>query len=135
MAYITQEMKKDLTPAIKAVLKKWNCKGSISIRNHSSLQVTITEGTIDFIADANEAAQKWAERTGCKAHEIKDSVNYGSNHRDGDKASDQMINELIAAMKGTSWYNNSDLMTDYFDIAYYVDVQVGRWDKPYKLVA
>ena len=135
MAYITQAMKKDLTPEIKAVLKKWGCKGSVSIKHHSALVVTITEGTIDFIGDANEAAQRWADRTGCKASEIKDSVNYGSQHRDGDKASDKMINELIAAMKGHEWYNNSDSMTDYFDVAYYLDIQVGRWDKPYKLVA
>ena len=41
--------------------------------------------------------------------------------------------ELIAAMKGTTWYNKSDAMSDYFDIAYYLDVNVGKWDKGYVL--
>ena len=36
-------------------------------------------------------------------------------------------------MKGTGWYNNTDIMTDYFDIAYYLDVNVGKWDKGYVL--
>jgi len=34
-------------------------------------------------------------------------------------------------MKGADWYDNSDAQTDYFDTAYYVDVNVGKWDKPY----
>ena len=36
-------------------------------------------------------------------------------------------------MKGTTWYNNSDSMSDYFDIAYYLDVNIGKWDKGYVL--
>ena len=29
------------------------------------------------------------------------------------------------------YYNNSDSMTDYFDIAYYTDINIGKWNKPY----
>ena len=35
--------------------------------------------------------------------------------------------------KGTGYYNNSDAMIDYFDTAYYIDVNVGAWDKPYEV--
>jgi len=38
---------------------------------------------------------------------------------------------MIAAMKGTKWYDNSDAMTDYFDTAYYLSLKVGQWNKPY----
>jgi len=38
-------------------------------------------------------------------------------------------------MKGDQWYDNSDAMTDYFDTAYYMDINVGQWDKPYVLTA
>ena len=37
MAYVSQEMKKSLAPAIKAVLKEFGMKGSISVNNHSTL--------------------------------------------------------------------------------------------------
>ena len=37
-------------------------------------------------------------------------------------------------MKGTKWYNNTDAQIDYFDIAYYVYVNIGQWDKEYKVV-
>ena len=36
---------------------------------------------------------------------------------------------------GDMWYNNSDIMTDYFDVAYYFDISIGRWDQPYEVVA
>jgi len=48
MAYVTQEMKKELAPGIKAVLKKYGMKGSISINNYSSLVVTLQQGPLDF---------------------------------------------------------------------------------------
>ena len=48
MAYVSQQDKKELAPAIKKVLSKYGMKGSISIRNHSTLQVTLQSGAIDF---------------------------------------------------------------------------------------
>ena len=35
-------------------------------------------------------------------------------------------------MKGTKWFDKSDLMTDYHHIAYYLNINVGKWDKPYQ---
>ena len=28
-------------------------------------------------------------------------------------------------------YNNSDAMTDYFDVNYYLHFNLGKWDKPF----
>ena len=47
----------------------------------------------------------------------------------------EFLEELIAAMKGTGWYNNTDAQIDYFDIAYYLDINVGQWNKPYVCTA
>ena len=35
---------------------------------------------------------------------------------------------------GKVWYNDSDIQTDYFDIAYYVHINVGKWNKSYEIV-
>ena len=35
---------------------------------------------------------------------------------------------------GKVWYNNSDAMIDYFDTAYYVHIEVGKWNKQYEVV-
>ena len=65
--------------------------------------------------------------------------NYQANpyyaHESGNKKIANFFKELIAAMngKGSSIanHNNSDIQTDYFDVGWYVDVNVGQWDKPY----
>ena len=43
------------------------------------------------------------------------------------------LNELVKAMKGTKWFDKSDIMTDYFHTAYYININVGKWNKPYVL--
>lgn len=141
MAYMSQEMKKELAPAIKAVLKKYNVKGSISVDNYSSLVVTLKEGALDFIGDANEYNKEYADRRGERFYEVKDhyQVNtYYAAERAINKKIGLFFKELIAAMngKGTKIANhdNSDIMTDYFDVGWYVNVNVGKWDKPYQLV-
>lgn len=35
--------------------------------------------------------------------------------------------------KGTGYYDRSDAMTDYFDTAYYIHLNIGSWDKPYEV--
>jgi len=135
MAYITQEMKKELTPAIKAVLKKYGCKGSISINNHSSLVVTVKEGPIDFIGDCNQRNKEYADRTGGIYREIKDYVQFSRHQHNLDgTTSKKFLGEMVQAMMGDKWYDNSDIQVDYFDIAYYININIGRWDKPYKLI-
>ena len=48
-----------------------------------------------------------------------------------DKNRIDFLNELVVAMKGTKWFDKSDIMTDYFHTAYYIDINVGKWNKPY----
>ena len=48
-------------------------------------------------------------------------------------ASFAFINELQVAMRGTMYYNNDDIMTDYFDSAYFMGINIGKYNKPYKL--
>jgi hypothetical protein len=137
MAYMSQEKKTKLAPAIKEVLKKYGVKGSISVNNHSSLVVTIQEGVLDLIGQANADNKVEAERRGQMVHEIIGSyqVNPYYAHETGNRKNASFFKNLIAAMKGTDWYNDSDAQTDYFNTAYYIDINVGKWNKPYKFVA
>jgi len=49
MAYMSQENKKSLMPAIKAVLKKYKMKASVGVRHHSSLVCNIVSGEMDLV--------------------------------------------------------------------------------------
>ena len=118
MAYVSQADKKSLAPAIKAVLNKYGMKGSIRVRNHSTLCVTVKSGAIDFseymrgeaYIDVNEY---WIDQ------------HYAGIARD-------FLNELLEAMKGPNYFNNDDIMTDYFSRSHYTDITIGTaWNKPY----
>ena len=113
MAYVSQEKKAQLAPAIKAVLKKYNMKASISVRHHSSLVVTIKSGNIDFDMDDNTHVNEYW------IHE-----HYTGVARD-------FLTELLAAMKGPDYFCEDDSQTDYFHRSHYTDINVGKWDKPY----
>ena len=119
MAYISQEDKKELAPAIKKVLKDFGMKGSISIRHHMSLVVTVTEGILDFTDYF---------RKGDDGH-IQVNTYHLDNFYSGTKR--DFLKDLVKAMKGDKWYDKSDAMVDYFDTAYYVDINIGKWNKPY----
>ena len=113
MAYISQEKKKELAPAIKAVAKKFGMKVTIGIDNHSSLIVRVKEGPLQF-DDYEQVNTYHIEKF------------YGT----GTKQT-AFLEEMVTAMKGEGWYCNDDAMTDYFDRAYYTDIHIGKWDKAY----
>jgi hypothetical protein len=135
MAYVSQEMKKSLAPAIKSVLKKYGYKGSIAVDNHSSLVVNIKEGVADFIGMANAKNKEIAERRNGRYYPSEGYIQVNTYYPEHYGEAQEFLEELIAAMKGTGWYNNTDAQIDYFDIAYYLDINVGKWDKPYVCTA
>lgn len=135
MAYVSQEMKKSLAPAIKSVLKKYGYKGSIAVDNHSSLVVNIKEGVADFIGMANTKNKEIAERRNGRYYPSEGYIQVNTYYPEHYGEAQEFLEELIAAMKGTGWYNNTDAQIDYFDIAYYLDINVGKWDKPYVCTA
>lgn len=123
MAYMNQERKKQLAPGIKSVLNKYGVKGSIAVRDHMVLVVNLKSGAVDFQKDY----------TGEGAHHYQINPYWFEKHYTG-KAK-KFLQELLAAMRGNLWYDNSDAMVDYFDTAYYMDVNVGQWNKEYEVTA
>jgi hypothetical protein len=129
MAYVSQELKAKLAPAIKAVCKKYGVKATLAVRNHSTLVLTVKEGSIDFISNhvANVGPEQasWAVKKGT----IDVNPYHFQNHFSGKAKA--FLAEVIAAMKQGNW-DRSDIQTDYFDVGWYVDVNIGKWNKPYK---
>jgi len=46
----------------------------------------------------------------------------------------KFLTELKDAMNVGN-YDRSDMQSDYFDVGFYIDINVGNWDKPYILTA
>lgn len=142
MAYFNQERKQERAPVIKAILKKYGVKGSLAVRNHSTFVLNIKSGSIDFIenyiktdADKNYGNKMSADQVAYIRNNKALDVNpyWYQEHYTG-KARD-FLKEIFAAMYGSDWYDNSDVQTDYFDTAFYVDVNIGNWNKPYIFTA
>lgn len=134
MAYVSQDEKKVLAPAIKAVLKKYKMKGTIGIRHHSTLVVNIKSGSLDIIQNwfdtvtkkgtTNDYGDIMAKPEYIQVNEYWIDESYSGKVRD-------FLNELVSAMKGENWFDKSDIQSDYFHIKHYVSVNVGNWNKPY----
>ena len=126
MAYVSKELKAKVSPNIKAILKKYNVKGSLAVRNYSTLVLTIKSGNIDFINNFNDANLNARTSDGY----IQVNEYWFKDHFTGNAV--EFFGEIVAAMKGDSWYNNSEPQVDYYDISHYININVGKWDTPYQ---
>ena len=136
MAYMNQERKAERAPAIKAILKKYNVKASLAVRNHMTLVLNIKSGSIDFIGNFNEtiSADPYLSARGFTKAEKSLDVNpyHYQNHFSGDAK--EFMQEVFAVMNGGN-HDRSDIQSDYFDVGWYVDVNIGQWNKPYTVGA
>ena len=111
MAYFSQAMKKEKAPTIRAILKKYGMKGTMAVHHHSSFVVNIKSGILEF----DESDQQ--------VNEYHIDNNYTGIKK-------VFLNELKSAMMVGN-HNNNDIITDYFDVGWYIDINIGQWDKPY----
>jgi hypothetical protein len=137
MAYFNQERKQQKAPAIKAILKKYGVKGSLAVRNHSTFVLNLKSGSIDFIENFIETDTKVFHGKKMSQEQIEYirknrsldvNVYWYKEHFSGKALS--FLKEVITTMNGGN-HDNSDIQTDYFDVGWYVDVNIGSWNKPY----
>jgi hypothetical protein len=126
MAYMNQEKKAVLAPGIKAVLDKYNVKGTIAVRNFSTLVVNIKSSPIDF------ADSRTPNRDGSPLRDVSGGITvnpywYREQYTGTALA---FLTELLAAMQKGN-HDRSDTRSDHFDVGWYVNVNVGAWNKPY----
>ena len=131
---MNQERKQKIAQTLKPILAKYKVKGSLSVRNHSTIVLTLKSGAIDFIGNSNRVCGNdfYQVQRGFKPTTSGyDQVNpyWFQDHYDGDAKA--FLTEAFKALKSADWYDESDAMIDYFNIAYYVDVNIGKWDTPY----
>jgi hypothetical protein len=129
MAYISQEKKAKIAPAVKAILKKYNVKGSLAVRNQMTLVLNLKQGSIDFVGNFN--AVTGGSLHGNYVEYVQVNPYWYHDHFDGKAKA--FLSEVLAAMNDGN-HDNSNAMIDYFDVGWYVDVNIGKWNKSYTLV-
>lgn len=125
MAYISTE---DVA-RIRNTLKTSFPNLKFGVRKSSgglSVDVTIKAGTVDF-SDLYRS-DSWMG-TGYAQINQYHLHNYGDHRELFEK-----IVDVIKTAPSRQWYDRSDAMVDYFDTAFYFHLNVGEFNKPYKLI-
>jgi len=120
MAYINSADVKSIRDSLKAEFP--GVKFSVRKQHFSSVNVTLLKGDVDFsdITDDNGYAQ----------------INQYHLDFTGDhKPMFEKIVEIIKTAPAEGWYDRSDAMYDHFDTAFYFNISVGNYGKPYELTA
>ncbi len=130
MAYITAKE----TRAIKKKLVESFPDFKFSVRNehHSSVAVTILSGPVRF----NYTEE--ARRTSASMYNVtseKEPDYLQLNHYYLENYTNANILHEMYDILNDGNYDNSEPMTDYFDVGFYVNLSMGSWDKPYILTS
>ena len=140
MAYISKEQIQEKRKQVNALCKLYEVSATVSGANMSGVTVTIRKGKIDFLGNHVNTVRAY-ERV--KQNQIIDNAEfyakrghfecnpyYLDRHFSGDAL--WFLEQVLAILK-IGHYDNSDIMTDYFNCAYYIHICIGTYDKPYQL--
>lgn len=127
MAYINATEVKAIRETLKETFPKFKWSVRKSTGGHS-VDVTIKSGPTDF-SDCFTHGEGY-----CQVNQYWTS-NYGEHKGFFDKVFEIIKTAPMVKGVGRGWYDNSDSMIDYFDTAYYMHMEVGSWNQPYKQTA
>lgn len=131
MAYMSQEKKKEIQAELKKIIPlDW--KWSLSVHNHSTLQLTIRQAPVDLIGlripTPHHLKNKWNDKEEKRPEYMGLNYCYLENTYDGELL--RLFERIKGAMM-TGNHDNSDIQSDYFDVGWYIDISIGRWSKPF----
>ena len=138
MALMNQERKAKIVSAAKPVLAKYGMKATFRC-DSSAITCTLKSGSIDFISEMapQPTSAAWPGRV-METEALRSRYNFDVNsywfhehYTDG--TAKNFIGEMMSALEAADYYDRSDSSTDYFDTAYYYNLNVGNWNKPYDL--
>lgn len=128
MAYMNQTKKAAIAEELKKVVPQgW--KYSLAVRHHSSIVMTIKSAPIDLLrcfAESDYYKHDTAKSLDVNVYHYKDWIT--------DDEVREIFTQIVRALNLGNW-DRSDLMTDYHDVGHYVDLLIGRWDKPFVCTA
>ena len=137
MAYVTEQIITKARTSLKALNKEYGVKATLSGKGDSTLYLTIAEGSIDFIGNFCESTK--ANR---RQHDTQQVIDWVQKHQhvsvnqyyldsSFSGAALEYLDKAKAIMHADHW-DRSDIQSDYFNCAFFVNINIGRWNKPYK---
>lgn len=122
MAYITSEQVAEKRAEIKKAFPGW--KFSITREDYSCIIVKILSAPLDFpLVNDGKAYQQLHGHTFENYFTTTEHPTLAEQCREAV----QKISRIL--QKGN--HDNSDSQTDYFDVGWYIHLQIGAWDRPF----
>jgi hypothetical protein len=138
MAYMSKEHKQEIANLLKKEFgtdaKKRGFKYSLGIENYSTIVMTISSGDIDFIneymknAPLSQQMKEYYKETPLKYL----TINYHSIQKCFTGKALEILTKAYKILNHNN-HDNSDPMTDYYDVGHYTKINIGKWDKAYQL--
>lgn len=121
---MSQEHKKEIASLLKQVMpKSW--KYSLAVRNHSSIVLTIRSAPVDLV-------------TPFTTHFVEPQTHVDVNpyvcleRLEGQPELQEIFSKILDCLNHKN-HDRSDSQTDYFDVGHYVDIHIGKWNKPFEI--
>jgi len=118
MAYIsTEEVKVKRKQLKDSFPRKKGWKFSVRNDNNTTIVVSILEAPFKF-------------KEFLDGRKSKNVNHFYINSQFNCEEEREAINSIFEMISSDN-YNNSDSMTDYFDVGFYMNLSIGKWDKPF----
>lgn len=137
MAYISADDVKHIRVALKEEFGK-TYKFGVKRDHGSGVRITFKSGPAFEVTQRFDPYKHEEVEMDINEHA---QINHYHTHMYGeanqailDKVS-EIAHTAPAKAGGKAYYCNDDIQSDYFDRAYYVNIHVGAWDKPYEVTA
>ena len=139
MAYVSQETITKARIALKALNKEYGVKATLSGKGGLCLNLTVAEGSIDFLNNycetiASKRTHRDVDQTiaWVKLEQGIQINHYYLDNQFTGKALEYL--EKAKEIMSVDHWDKSDVQSDYFHCAYYMNMRVGSYNKAYKLV-
>lgn len=130
---MNKEKKATIKAALDKVLKPRGIKYSLRVRDHMAINCTITAAPIDFIGNFKaKTGDKYQLKEGVRLDHMTVNLYWIDDHFSGEAAA--ILSEAAEALKAAGYYDNSNAQIDYFETAYYMHLDIGRYDKPFQFI-
>ena len=136
MAFMNQEKKKKIAAALKVAMKGTGIKYTLAVNNYSTLVMNIKSGPVDFAQNHRETVKdqpKYAHYRENKSplpKSMQVNTYWYQEHFSGQAL--EILQKAIPVLN-TGNHDRSDIQSDYFDVGWYVNVNIGQWNKPYEV--
>ena len=133
MAYVNKKDIQDIRAALKKAYPGF--KLSVSKNTYSStVQIKILSGPLNFW-NLKEYSNNLYENDNFNLNGYRINHYHLHFYKEFEIFFSDMIKIIKTSAIDNKWYDNSNPMTDYFDTAFYISIQIGDSLKPYILTA